>query len=549
LDILVPIVWVPTLVHELGHTLGLRHNFAGSEDKANFYSKEELAEMGVKHAVPYSSVMDYAYSELNELNTMGKYDIAALRFAYSRQVEAEGGTLVDIGNESLQNMTMKGDLKLKKFQYCTDEHVAANAGCKRMDEGTSLTEIAQHLINRDYHERYLLRNFRHRTRNFSLLDDGAYAGRINGIMASLRNSFELYERIKNDFEVPEEAPEWETIPILKDIKGAADATAQFLIDVLKTPDVMCAVAQASNPTKIIGVAPLKVFSSDAVSCFSSAVKLKEGFVVVGEGGKSFQSKRDAAIGDPNPTHIDVRGIWSDKLLAARWLMTRSLGFDTFDKYVENFTDTQAWLVPTLTTLSDIMLDQVSGPVEFRMVGGQRVTVPLQYDLAATHSIRRVLDPGLRSALNLPDGEGVFQEQLLKTIVKEMPSHFHEEVSGAVVSFFQVRKTLPQDGRTLADTNFVDVTDSLRYLALPNNVIANQMITGLKVVRNLGGLPEEKLAAILADLKALKAPADSATAQEKAAYTVGAANIEKFLKGEFKDEPYYVKLLALLPIAP
>jgi hypothetical protein len=32
IDTLVPFVWIPTLIHEVGHTLGLRHNFAGSED-------------------------------------------------------------------------------------------------------------------------------------------------------------------------------------------------------------------------------------------------------------------------------------------------------------------------------------------------------------------------------------------------------------------------------------------------------------------------------------------------------------------------------------
>ena len=36
ITIILPEIWVPTLIHELGHNLGLRHNFAASEDKENF---------------------------------------------------------------------------------------------------------------------------------------------------------------------------------------------------------------------------------------------------------------------------------------------------------------------------------------------------------------------------------------------------------------------------------------------------------------------------------------------------------------------------------
>ncbi len=49
LDLIMPEEFASTLIHELGHSLGLRHNFRGSEDVKNFYTKEELAEKGINY--------------------------------------------------------------------------------------------------------------------------------------------------------------------------------------------------------------------------------------------------------------------------------------------------------------------------------------------------------------------------------------------------------------------------------------------------------------------------------------------------------------------
>ncbi|MBF0361919.1 MAG: hypothetical protein HQK49_12960 [Oligoflexia bacterium] len=99
---ILPIIFSHTLVHELGHNLGLRHNFKGSFDKANFYnaneiySKEEIYKNKILAGPAYSSIMDYGYSELNELGILGKYDIAALRFAYAREVIKKNGDVIKV---------------------------------------------------------------------------------------------------------------------------------------------------------------------------------------------------------------------------------------------------------------------------------------------------------------------------------------------------------------------------------------------------------------------------------------------------------------------
>ncbi|MEZ9418046.1 zinc-dependent metalloprotease, partial [Vibrio sp. 10N.286.49.E1] len=71
-----------TLIHELGHNLGLRHNFMGSTDETHFYTEAELAQSKIGHLdkpAAYSSIMDYGASIFDELLTFGKYDKAALR--------------------------------------------------------------------------------------------------------------------------------------------------------------------------------------------------------------------------------------------------------------------------------------------------------------------------------------------------------------------------------------------------------------------------------------------------------------------------------------
>jgi hypothetical protein len=90
--------------HEVGHTLGLRHNFGASMDPLNY--KKEFWENGFWNHDPamansgevyrgeeykYASIMDYGFGISQEgLHGMGEYDYAALRFMY--------GELVDVWN-------------------------------------------------------------------------------------------------------------------------------------------------------------------------------------------------------------------------------------------------------------------------------------------------------------------------------------------------------------------------------------------------------------------------------------------------------------------
>ena len=182
-------IYRSTLVHELGHDLGLRHNFKGSSDKNNFYSPQEAQKLGYEHPPAYSSIMDYAASEFDALVNFGPYDQAALRYGYKREVTyfpegQEQGFSVNLSRmdaaflqgdpnleygplytlDTLLGSKESSTLRLSRqdlnayfnarelayiqqqalsrhpFAYCTDEDVRMHSGCNRFIEGSNVYE-------------------------------------------------------------------------------------------------------------------------------------------------------------------------------------------------------------------------------------------------------------------------------------------------------------------------------------------------------------------------------------------------------------------------
>ena len=84
--------------HEVGHTVGLRHNFSASNDALNFRPEfwerywnneptKENPNRGLEYK--YASIMDYGFGvSLEGIHGIGPYDAAAVRFMYGELIDA-----------------------------------------------------------------------------------------------------------------------------------------------------------------------------------------------------------------------------------------------------------------------------------------------------------------------------------------------------------------------------------------------------------------------------------------------------------------------------
>ncbi len=547
---LLPFVWGPVLIHELGHNLGLRHNFGGSEDKENFYSDKELEEMGTKRKFVYSSIMDYGYRTTNELQVMGKYDIAALRFGYKNELETADEQGQPTGQYvSLEDWRKNPATKIRDYRYCTDEHVDVNPGCKRFDEGTSLTEVAQHWV-RMHDESYLRRNFRNGLESFSLFDDATQVSKLSLIFRSLRANFERYEDIKKTYGLDDNAAEWQSAEFLKDLKQATQIAARFFIKVMQTPDTLCALAKATDLNTIVAVVPLRLITTNAISCSDKEnVRLNPAFAVVGQAGKSFQSLKDPHSDNAYMDQVDVRGIWIDKLMAAEALTNRLTGISSFDEFTDNYLDMADMRDEVQKALSGLLLDEVVAPIEIKTTSGQTLAteVPVQlYNVKARmngHNILAPLHGGVKRAFGIPNVGIDFQAKLAGILKQNLPSGAQESDATSLMNATAALSGLP-DGSELTGYKTTDIGLKRIYVNRKSTV-SLQMVDDHIAVKVLSQLKAEKIAEIAQAVMENKPLAEEATDTEKAAYALGIETLARFLNGDLQDKSFYERMLGAL----
>jgi hypothetical protein len=113
-------------LHEFGHNMGLRHNFAGSYDAFNYHpgywELRDDGDMGPRHVDPetdaelaggireyqYSSVMDYHAGRTTGWHGLGHWDEAAVKFIYGQLVEVMSGLNLSAGVRGLSNADAVG---------------------------------------------------------------------------------------------------------------------------------------------------------------------------------------------------------------------------------------------------------------------------------------------------------------------------------------------------------------------------------------------------------------------------------------------------------
>ncbi len=488
LDLMMPESFAGILIHELGHNLGLRHNFDGSEDKENFYTKKEFARKDIDYVVQSSSVMEYL-GGLHGLPIFGKYDIAALRFGYRRELTKADGTILrlqgTLEEEEEKAARNKKDLELRKFKYCTDEGVGLNAGCKRFDSGTTYSEIADGLIQR--YDAFIKRNAYRRSRAyFSLHNSVDYAMAVNGLFYDLRTFMEVSERVKYLSGIPYNDTKWVNDEFLVDLRQAAAKAGKFLKGVLETPDQTCIVGSLINPSDTPDIdlfSKLKIITKQkkAMHCseldFSKLLPPFNQSVALGEVGRPFNDVKSLDLENWRLDQIDVRGSWIDKTLAAKYLFARRFQEtakqrrDLFDEHTDSFMDLPELREDLYASLLGIMKDKSQREYEVSRPDGKqdKITVPL--NVLATHDVVQQLS-SVTSFLKVPSERAFhFIEVLGQQMVRQKASAVSSPTAVVDLNAVGIYKTPRVVQSVLPDGAYSAVIDGTRYVALENNYVA------------------------------------------------------------------------------
>ncbi len=155
-------VFYSLLLHELGHNFGLRHNFYGSADKEHYTAEYHQVREGLRRGDPrihpldldtmaYSSIMDYKSSFYSHNAGLGPYDSAAIKYGYLSNIDKRSDSIVKAN-----------------FKFCTDHQVGENLLCNRFDQGSTVSEVIWHIIDR-YKKNYLRTHFRNDRLNYERL--------------------------------------------------------------------------------------------------------------------------------------------------------------------------------------------------------------------------------------------------------------------------------------------------------------------------------------------------------------------------------------------
>ncbi len=169
------------IIHEMGHSFALGHNFKGSVDKDNYYQsidelKEYFPTAQAKNVTKLSSAMDYSPSDAPEITVLGKYDLAALRFIYRDQVETKDGTWTSLSIDPLdpaKHQMIDENLisNMKSYQHCSDfvaqKERQQDFLCVWHDYGSNPEEIVNGYVEKV--KRIFSKRYRYDLDNFDFL--------------------------------------------------------------------------------------------------------------------------------------------------------------------------------------------------------------------------------------------------------------------------------------------------------------------------------------------------------------------------------------------
>ncbi|MCE3011032.1 MAG: zinc-dependent metalloprotease [Proteobacteria bacterium] len=373
-----------TLAHEIGHSLGLTHNFQGSFDKRNFAFKGENA--SAPKARNYSSVMDYIPDDHINYKGPGPYDVRAIRVAYTGLIEADPSVVkvtpdkkkvvavqdgqgnvkgfvpandqgeisldqfrqATLGSESWWRLDASfwSKLPIKQYSFCTDIDVGGEPTCNRWDVGTSAPEIAK-FYSDEYKNLYPVLNSRGSRINIRSLD--SYIGRL------------FYQMFQMRFFMDE--------TFYLAIQGASqDQFVPMAIGAIESMKTY--VETLSTPTALL---PYEDINRFALHKYEYIVHDEEGNPVVGQDGQPqkktahtlVESKPIQDLLIPGVDAVQTRGIEFDKAIAMMMLTERRLGHPRYESIslAVSFAEFEKYLLGAETPEQSMVLSSLQGILE------------------------------------------------------------------------------------------------------------------------------------------------------------------------------------------
>ncbi|MFN7728929.1 MAG: zinc-dependent metalloprotease, partial [Bdellovibrio sp.] len=389
--------YAKTLSHEIGHSLGLTHNFKGSFDKSNFKFGDENSD---RH---YSSIMDYPSPNRNLTNYQkpGPYDAHALRAGYTGLIEVADsvkaaaqdqngkkviGMKVDgqvkvielvagkfVNLEDMKNAVIPGKmdstgkmvkswwdvtsahlakLPLKFYHFCTDIHVGGDPTCNRWDAGTTPAEVVKFYID-EYQDQYPLMNAR--GDRINSVGMGSYIGRVMTNFFAVRQFMDetFFRSIQGYSDVGSYVP-------------AALESYKFFLNTFNTPHTTADVNDPSRFTRVDfnkSVAKVGADGKPIIGVDGQPVTEQQKAIAIIEA----RATQDITESGTEEIQVRTRGIEFDKALALMMLTTRDLrnpryeqislrlSFADFEKYAMQLPAESSFIMRALSqTLADNM---------------------------------------------------------------------------------------------------------------------------------------------------------------------------------------------------
>jgi hypothetical protein len=501
--------------------------------------------------------MEYPFSDMSALPVMGKYDIAALRFGYNREVELTDGT-VESGVATvaeLKKKLAKDKKEMKAYGYCTDEHTGANPDCNRFDEGITLPEITQVLLQ-TADERYKRSSFKLGRRYFSANRDLESIAGAADIMEHFRVQFEQYAGFQKKFNLSPD--DWEQDDFLNEINTGVLMGAQYMLDRLIEHDDVCGYVNVDKPKslRVINLRTLP-FGARVADCFDPRALIglanRDKLRVVGQAGKSLIDRKSSENPNAYVDQIDVKGIYGEKLMAINFLLTRQIGSSIFDD-PESFSFLQHHQVrPVLIqVLDDILLNQVTKEAVFKNQAGLTVAKgDFKQDWDDTHELPVPIDDRVRDIFGLTSN-APFTKSVSEMIASLIPDTSDRAGSSEDLEHFAVRTSVPNgssvdvkvDGK---DPDFISVKVAGNFFyASKENVVATKAIEGIRIRDITDKLSPEQLDAIDALLQDPAADSSKLKPDELAAYNLGAEKLEAAINDDIASAKHFKNLLFVLP---